>query len=106
MTRRLAPALAAFAVIAVLLALGVLVLGRIAPGSTEAMGLTAAWFAIVGAVGLVLVRRRRTLLAPLASGYVTIALATAIVLGGPMLGDDAVDEQVAVAAPAPAQVTA
>jgi hypothetical protein len=87
-------------VMAVVLAAGVLVLGRLAATSTVAMVLTTAWFAAVLAVAWLLLRHRRHLWLPAAAGYVLVGLVTAVLIGLPTLVDKEVDEQVVTGAPA------
>ncbi len=81
-------------VVAVVLAGGVFVLGRIAPTEIIAMGLTAAWFAVVALLATVVWRRRRDLLVPLAVGYGLVAIAAGLYLGLPQVTDNTVNEKV------------
>lgn len=81
-------------VVAVVLAAGVFVLGRIASSEMIAMGLTAAWFAVVALLAFVLWRRRRELLLPLAVGYGLVAIGAGLYLGLPQVSDNTVNEQV------------
>lgn len=90
---------AGFVAIAAALVAGVFVLGRLAPDDRDAMALTAAWFAVVGATAFLLVRRRRDLLVPLAAGYAAVAVTVTVLLGLPMFVDKRVNERVAVASP-------
>lgn len=90
--------LAALAVMLVLVA-GIFVWGRLAGDDRSAMLLTGAWFAVVLVAAALLTRRHASLRLPLAVGFGIVAVAAAILLGLPMLGDDVVDERVATAAP-------
>ncbi len=83
---------------------GILLLGRVAPGVTLAMLLTAAWFGVVAVVVLAAARRRRGLLLPMAAGYTVVAAAATVVLALPMFVDREVDEQVVTAEAAPANI--
>ncbi len=92
--------LAAALATALVLAGGVLVLGRLARDVTLAMALTAVWFGVVAVGVLVLARRRRAPLAAMAAGYAVVAVAAGVLLGLPMVVDREVDEAVATAEPA------
>jgi electron transfer DM13 len=83
-----------------LLAAGVVVLGRLANSDGVAMALTGGWFALALLAGVALSQRRRELRLPLAAGWLAAAAATALLLGLPMLSDRRVDEQVVIGAPA------
>jgi hypothetical protein len=87
-------------VMVVLLAAGVVVLGRLANSDGVAMALTGGWFALALLAGVGLSQRRRELRLPLAAGWLAAAAATAVLLGLPMLSDRRVDEQVVTGAPA------
>jgi Electron transfer DM13 len=106
MSERMAPSgtswasrLLAFAAVAVALAAGVLVFGRISDDATVAMGTTAAWFGIVFLVAAGLAWRRRGLLWPLAGGYALVAVATAVFVIAPTLFDKEVNERVVTGRP-------
>ncbi|CAN5896153.1 hypothetical protein BH23ACT10_BH23ACT10_02830 [soil metagenome] len=87
--------------VVILLAVGVLVWGRVAPTEMIAMALTGLWFLAVLVGAAVIARRRRHLAVPLAVGYGLSAVAAVVLLGLPQLRDRTVDEQVAtVDAPA------
>ncbi len=88
------------AAITVVTAAGILLLGRASDDMNAAMGLTAAWLSVVLFIGVVLARRNRPLLIPLAIGYAAVAAATLVLIVLPTLVDKTVDEQVATAAPA------
>jgi len=86
---------------ALVLAAGIVILGRLAPGVTLAMALTGAWFVAVAVAALALARRRGGLLAPMALGYVAVGAVAAVLLALPMVVDREVDERVVTADPAP-----
>lgn len=86
----------------VALVIGVFVLGRIAADDRSAMLLTAAWFAAVGALGLLAARRRHGLLVPMGVGYAAVAVAVTVLLARPILFDDVVNERVVRGTPASA----
>lgn len=89
-----------------LLAVGVVVLGRLAGSDTVAMVATGAWFGLVAIAGLVLARGRRALLGAVAGGWVVAALVVGVLVALPTLTDRTVDEEVAVgvrAEPSPTQ---
>ncbi len=90
----------------IVLAAGILILGRLAPGVALAMALTAAWFGVVAVAALVIARRRRGLLVPMAAGYVVVGAIATVVLALPMFVDRAVDEQVVTAAAEPPMLAA
>jgi len=99
--RRSWPArLGAALLLAVLLVAGVWVLGNLAPSSTVAMATTTVFFGAVALGVLVLVRRSRPLLLPLATTYAVVVGAAGVWLGLPLLGDDVVDEDVVRVEPA------
>jgi hypothetical protein len=103
--RRRWPAAVAVALgTAVLLAAGVLVWGRVADTPTAAAVLTTGWFVVALGAAAALVRRRRWLRLPLATGYGVAALATALLVGLPTVLDRTVDDgallDVDIAAPA------
>lgn len=85
----------------ILLVAGIFGFGRLADDDVQAMVLTTAWFGLVLGGGLLVARRRRDLRLPMAAGYGVVAVAAAILLGLPMLGDDVVNERVVVGVPAP-----
>jgi hypothetical protein len=93
-------------VIAVVLAAGVLVWGRVADTPTVAMVLTTAWFAVVLALAALLARRRRWLLLPLGAGYGVAAIATGVLVALPTVVGRTVNDSdpagVAAAVPAAA----
>ncbi len=86
---------AAGAAVVLLLAVGVLVWGRVAPTEMVAMALTGLWFLAVLAGAALVARRHRHLILPLAVGYGLSAIAAGVLLGLPQLRDTTVDEQVA-----------
>jgi len=86
----------------VALVIGVFVLGRIAADDRTAMLLTAVWFGVVGAGGLLAARRRRGVLVPLGVGYAAVAIAVTVLLARPILFDDVVNERVVRGTPASA----
>lgn len=96
----LAARAAAALAIAIVLIAGIFVPGRLADDDRVAMGLTAAFFAVVAVGAWALAGRRRGLRLPLAIGYAAVAVAAGVLLGLPMLGDDEVDERVVTGAPA------
>jgi hypothetical protein len=81
------------------LAAGVLVLGRLARSTLLAIALTTVWFVLVAAVVLWAGRRRRHLLVPLTAGYLVVAVAAGVLLARPLVSDRVVDEDVVRAAP-------
>jgi hypothetical protein len=87
--------------IAVLVAGGVLMAGRVALTEKMAMRLTGLWFAIMLSAGALVARRRRQLAVPLIIGYAVSALAIVAAVSVPQLGDREVSERVPVGVPAP-----
>lgn len=83
-----------------LLGIGTLAFGRVADDMNVAMGLTAAWFGAVLLVGVLVVRRRRALLIPLAVGFGVVAVAVGLLVAIPTLRDKTVSEEVVTGAPA------
>jgi len=65
-----------------------------------AMWLTAAWMALAGLVCVLVAARRRALRVPVLGAYLLTAVVAGAYLGSSVLVDRAVDEDVAVAAPA------
>jgi hypothetical protein len=83
--------------VAVLLAGGVLLLGRLADSDLGAMALTSVFFlAVMIAIGVISWRSRGWFL-PLAIPFVLVAGAVTVVLGRPLVIDDVVNEQVVTA---------
>jgi len=85
--------------VAVGLAAGVVVFGRIASTERLAMALTALWFGLMAGACFLAWRRRRDLLVPLGVGYGVVALAAGVWLGLPQITDRTVDERVVTGAP-------
>jgi hypothetical protein len=85
----------------VVLAAGVVVLGRLARSTLLAIALTTAWFVLVGAAVLWSGRRRRHLLVPLGAGYLVVAVVAGLLLARPLVFDRVVDEDVVRVAPPP-----
>jgi len=98
----LAVRLLAFAAVAVALAAGTLLFGRISDEASVSMGLTAAWFGVVFAACGALALRRRELLLPLGAGYGAVAIAVAVLVIAPTLFDREVNERVVTGTPASA----
>ena len=96
-TSRWGQVLAVAAVVGVL-AIGTLVLGRLAPSDTVALVLTTLLFGAVLVVVAVLVIRRRELLVPLGAAFALSAIAVTALVGIPMLRSTTVSEQVVTAA--------
>jgi hypothetical protein len=94
--------LVAFVTVVVVLAAGLLALGRISDNATVSMGLTALWFGLVLLAAATLVLRRRELLVPLALGYALVTAATAVLVIAPTLVDKKVDERIVIGVPASA----
>jgi hypothetical protein len=97
--------------LAVLIAGGVLILGNLAPNATVAMAITTVFFGAVALGLLLVVRRHRDLLIPLAATYLIVVGGAGAWLGLPLLSDNVVSEDVvrveAPAAPAaPADASA
>jgi hypothetical protein len=85
-------------VTAVAVAAGVWLTGAVVTNDFAlAMSLTAVWMAVAGLLALAIAVRSRSFRLPVAGGYGATAVALAVLLGGPVLGDQVVDEQVAVA---------
>lgn len=84
--------------VVVVLAVGTLVLGRLAPNDTAALVLTALLFGAVLVLVAVLALRRRELLVPLGAAFALSALAVTVLVGIPMLRSTTVSEQVVTAA--------
>ncbi len=82
----------------VMLAAGVVVLGRLARSTSVAIALTTVWFLLTAAAVVWFGRRRRHLLVPLAAGYLVVAVAAGLLLAGPLVSDRVVDEDVVRAA--------
>ncbi|HYO37453.1 MAG TPA: DM13 domain-containing protein [Geodermatophilus sp.] len=86
------------------LAAGVVVLGRLARSTPVAIALTTVWFGLAAAAVLWAAvlrsgRRRRHLLVPLAAGYLVVAVAAGALLARPLVFDRVVDEDVVRATP-------
>lgn len=95
--------LASLLVTAAVVALGVWVAGGwVTDDFRVSMTLTAVWFAVAAAGCVVVARRHRALRVPVALGYVLTAAVIGVYLGATALRDRVVDEQVVMAAPAPA----
>jgi hypothetical protein len=88
--------LGAVGVVAVL-AVGTLVLGRLAPSDTAALVLTTVLFGVVLLAVGALVLRRRELLIPLGAAFALSAIAVTVLVGLPMLRSTTVSEQVVTA---------
>jgi hypothetical protein len=100
---RVAVAVVAVAVVAALTLLGVYVTGGLLTNDFRlSMALTAGWFALAGAVCVVVARRSRRLRLPVMGAYVVTAAACGLYLASTTLVDKEVHERVAVAAPAAA----
>jgi hypothetical protein len=96
---RLLPLLAIPAVAGVLVT-GVWVAGGVITDDyRSSMALTALWFAISGAVCLLVARRHRALRVPVIAAYLLTAGAVGAYLGATTLRDDVVHERVIAAAP-------
>ena len=91
--------IAALAVVVLMLG-GIFFFGRLADDDRAAMAMTTGWFGVVAVGGYLLARTRRGLLVTVGVAYAVVALAAGVVLGLPLLGDDEVNEQVVVGAPA------
>jgi hypothetical protein len=78
----------------------VFVFGRVADDEKVAMGLTAAWFAVVFAGGYLTTRRRAELRLPLASGFAAVAVAFTLLVALPSIRGKEVNEQVVTGVPA------
>jgi Electron transfer DM13 len=87
-------------VVAVLLAVGVFIFGRISDNANVAMAVTAAWFGVVFVVGGAIALRRHELALPLATGFGIVAIAAAILVVYPTLNDKEVNERVVTGTPA------
>lgn len=90
--------IAAALVVVAVLAVGTLVLGRLAPSDDAALLLTTGLFGVVLLGGAAVVRRRRELLVPLGTAYALSAIAVTVLVGIPMLRSTTVSEQVVTAA--------
>lgn len=88
----------AFASTLILTAAGALLAGRASDDFTLAMVVTAAWFAVVSAVAVILVRRRPALLLPIGAALGLVVVVMTVVIGIPTLIGKTVDETVAVTA--------
>lgn len=99
MTVRKSYRLPAFVVVVLVLAAGLVLLGRTSDNATVSMGLTALWFCLVFLVGAALVLRRRELFWPLATGYAIVTVAAAVLVIAPTLFDKTVDERIVTGAP-------
>jgi Electron transfer DM13 len=97
---RLPGRILAGAVVAVVLAVGVLAFGRISDDANVAMAATAGWFGLVFAVAGAIALRRRELAYPLATGFGVVAIATAFLVVYPTLNDKEVNERVVTGTPA------
>lgn len=97
--------LGAVGVVAVL-AVGTLVLGRLATSDTMALVLTTALFGGVFIALAILVLRRRDLLVPLGAAFALSAIAVTVLVGIPMLRSTTVSEQVVSAGTPGASVIA
>lgn len=93
MIRKSALSLAVVAVVAI----GVIVFGRLANSDVQAMVLTTLFFAAFAVVLFRVIRKRRDLLGWLAVPFVVTAGLAGIWLGLPLITDNAVDEQVVTA---------
>ena len=93
MIRKSALSLAVVAVVAI----GVIVFGRLANSDVQAMVLTTLFFAAFAVVLFRVIRKRRDLLGWLAVPFVVTAGLAGIWLGLPLVTDNAVDEQVVTA---------
>jgi hypothetical protein len=80
------------------LALGTLVLGRLASSDTVALVLTTLLFGAVLVLVALLAWRRRELLIPLGAAFALSAIAVTVLVGIPMLRSTTVAEQVVTAA--------
>jgi Electron transfer DM13 len=101
-TRRIpvgARLLAAIGVVGLLVA-GVFFFGRLADDERVAMGLTAAWFAVVFVGGYLITRRRAELRLPLASGFSAVAVAFTLLVALPSIRGKEVNERVVTGVPA------
>jgi hypothetical protein len=95
-SRPLAVRLLAVPVVAAALVLGVWVTGgRITNDFKVAMGLTAAWMVLAGAVCVRVALKRRELRIPVLGAYLVTAAAIGVYLGGSVLKDKEVNERVA-----------
>lgn len=94
---------AALVLSAAIVALGVYVFaGELAPGGERgSMAVMVAWFAVAVAGAFLVQRRARWLRVPLAIGVIGTIVAIVATLGYTSLTDRVVDEDVAVAGPAP-----
>ena len=95
----IAPRLLAAAAMVVLLAAGTLAFGRVSDDASMAMGLTAIWWGLVFAGGVLIALRRPAFRWWLAAGYVLVALVAGVVLVLPTLRDKEVNEKVVTGAP-------
>ena len=93
MIRKLALSLS----VVVLVALGVIVFGRLANTDIQAIVLTTLFFGAFAVVLFLVIRRRRELLGWLAVPFVVTAGLAGVWLGLPLLTDSTVDEQVVTA---------
>jgi hypothetical protein len=95
----------AAAVVPVLVIVGVWVAGgQVTDDFRVSMGLTAAWFGVVGAAALLVGRRWRPLALPVIGSFVLATGALGAYLGWTTLRDTVVQETVAVASPASGNV--
>jgi len=101
-SRRTPPALLAAPAVAAIIVTGVWVTGGVITDDYRAsMALTALWFAVSGAVCLLVARRHRALRVPVIAAYLLTAGAVGAYLGATTLRDDVVHERVITAAAAP-----
>lgn len=96
MIRKLALSVA----VVVVVAIGVIVFGRLANSDVQAMVLTTLFFAAFAVVLFLVIRRQRDLLGWLAVPFVVTAGVAGVWLGLPLITDNTVDEQVVTAASA------
>ncbi len=99
---RTALSLLSIPVVVAVVLLGIWVTGGLITNDfTLSMWLTAGWMGLSGLICLAIAARSRLLRWPVLGAYVAIAVAAGAYLGSSLVFDDVVDEQVAVAAPAP-----
>ena len=99
---RTALSLLSIPVVVAVVLLGIWVTGGLITNDfTLSMWLTAGWMGLSGLVCLAVAARSRLLRWPVLGAYVAIAVAAGAYLGSSLVFDDVVNEQVAVAAPAP-----
>jgi hypothetical protein len=99
---RTALSLLSIPVVVAVVLLGIWVTGGLITNDfTLSMWLTGGWMALAGLACLVIAVRSPLLRWPVLGSYVAIAVAAGAYLGSSLVFDDVVNEQVAVAAPAP-----